>query len=101
MAKYASALVRQGFSLAQIGFIVQPHLDGQPFVLRCLLQQKLNLSSEESQKLAIGDELEFEEKNWTPRDVIIRTGIKAEQNTDMMDMKLALRRYEICRALVN
>ena len=100
MAKYASALVRQGFSLAQIGFIVQPHLDGQPFVLRRLLQQQLNLSSEEAEKLAIGDELEFEEKNWTPRDVIIRDGIKAEQHTDMMDMKLVLRRYEICRALV-
>ena len=76
MAKYASALVQVGFPLDQIGFIVRRHLDAQPFVLRCLLKRKLNLADEVPRKLAIGNEFDFQEKNWTPRDIIIRSGIE-------------------------
>ena len=76
MAKYASALVRIGFPLARIGLFFRRPLDAQPFVLRCLLRRELKLSSKkmEDEKLAIGCEFRFQEKNWVPRDVIIRAG---------------------------
>ena len=76
MAKYAGALVQVGFPLDQIGFIMHRPLDAQPFVLRCLLKQKLNLADEVLRKLAIGSEFDFQETNWTPRDIIIRSGVE-------------------------
>ena len=76
MAEYASALVQVGFPLDQIGFIVRRPLDAQPFVLRCLLKQKLNLADELLRKLAIGSEFDFQEKNWATRDIIIRSGVE-------------------------
>ena len=76
MAKYASALGQIGFPLDQIGFIVSRSVDAQPFVLRCLLKQKLNLDDEVLRKLAIGSEFDFQEKNWAPRDIIIRSGVE-------------------------
>ena len=92
MAKYASALVRLGFSLDQIGFIVQPRLDAQPFVLRCLFKRELNVSDELLKKLAIGSEFDFQEKNWAPRDVIIRGS--TETKKQQVEKELAVRRYE-------
>ena len=93
MAKYASALVRQGFSPEQIGFIVQPRLDAQPFVLRCLLKRKLNVSDELRKKLAIGSEFDFQDNNWLPRDVIIRGGTQTKKQ--QVEKELAVRRYII------
>ena len=91
MAKYASALVQVGFPLDQIGFIMRRHLDAQPFVLRCLLKRKLNLADEVPRKLAIGNEFDFQEKNWTPRDIIIRSGVEATRNP--LEKELAVPRY--------
>ena len=62
MAKCASVLFQLGFPIDQIGFIVRRQLDAQPFVLRCLLKQKLNLADEVLSKLSIGNGLEFQEK---------------------------------------
>ena len=90
MAKYASALVRLGVSFDQIGFIVSPHLDSQPFVLRCLLKQKFNLSEEELEKMAIGSELKLQEKNLVPREIIIRGGTEAKKQ--QVEKELALSR---------
>ena len=92
MGKYAVALMRLGFSFDQIGFIVQPHLDAQPFVLRCLLKRELNVSDELLKKLAIGSEFDFQEKNWAPRDVIIRGS--TETKKQQVEKELAVRRYE-------
>ena len=72
MAKYAAALVRLGFTLEQIGFIVLPFLDAQPTVLSCLLRHQFKLSDEELNKLTIGDEYDFLANNWRPREIIIR-----------------------------
>ena len=91
MAKYASALVRLGFSLDQIGFIVSLHLDAQTFVLRCLLKWELNVSDEVLKKLAIGNEFNFQENNWLPRDVIIRDG--TETKKQQVEKELATLRY--------
>ena len=91
MAKYVSALVQVGFPLDQIGFIVNRHLDAQPFVLRCLLKRKLNLLADEvPRKLAIGNEFDFQEKNWTPRDIIIRSGIETAKQ--QVEKELAVSR---------
>ena len=90
MAKYSSALVQIGFSLDQIGFIVSRHLDAQPFVLRCLLKQKLNLSDEMPEKLAIGNEFYFQEKNCLPLDIIIRSG--NEGTKQQVEKELAVQR---------
>ena len=90
MAKYASALVQVGFPLDQIGFIVNRHLDAQPFVLRCLLKQKLNLANEVPRKLAIGNEFDFQEKNWTPCDIIIRSGVETAKQ--QVEKELAVSR---------
>ena len=94
MVKYASALVRFGFSLEQIGFIVRSPLDAQPFVLRCLLKRELNVSDEVLKKLAIGSEFDFQEKNWASRDVILRSGTEAKKQ--QMEEELAVRRYGFC-----
>ena len=91
MAKYASALVQIGFLPDQIGFIVSRHLDAQPFVLRCLLKQKLNLVDEMLEKFAIGSEFDFQQKNWAPCDVIIRSGVEATRNP--LEKELAVPRY--------
>ena len=92
MAKYASALFQLGFTLDQVGFIVPRHLDAQPFVLRCLLKQKLKLSNEkEFKKLAIGNEFEFQEKSCTPRDLIIRSGTATSKHK--VEKELAVPRY--------
>ena len=93
MAKYASALVQIGFPLDQIGFIVSRHLDAQPFVLRCLLKQRLNLADEVLKKLAIGNEFDFQQKNLTTRDVIIRSGAEATRNP--LEKELVVPRYNI------
>ena len=93
MAKYAVALVRYGFSLEQIGFIVGRHLDAQPFVLRCLLKRELNVSDEVLKKFPIGSEFNFQENNWLPRDVLIRGG--AETKKQQVEKELAVRRYII------
>ena len=90
-AKYVIALVRLGFSLDQIGFIVSRHLDAQPFVLRCLLKRELNVSDEVLKKLAIGNEFNFQENNWLPRDVIIRDG--TETPKQQVEKELAVQRY--------
>ena len=92
MAKYAEALVRLGFSLAQIGFIVRPPLDAQPIVLRCLLKRELNVSDEVLKKVAIGSEFDFQERNWAPRDVIIRSGTATKKQE--VEKELAVPRYE-------
>ena len=94
MAKYASALVQVGFPLDQIGFIVSRTLDAQPFVLRCLLKQKLNLqlADEVLRKLAIGNELDFQEKNWATSDnIIIRSGVETAKQ--QVEKELARTRY--------
>ena len=92
MAKYASALVQVGFPLDQIGFIVRRPLDAQPFVLRCLLKQKLNLADELLRKLAIGSEFDFQEKNWSTRDnIIIRSGVETAKQ--QMEKELARPRF--------
>ena len=98
MAKYASALVQIGFTLDQIGFIVRRHLDAQPFVLRCLLKQKLNLSDEMLEKLAIGNEFDFHEKTWAPRDIIIRSG--TETIKQQVEKELTVPSYVICIYMV-
>ena len=92
MAKYVSELFQLGFTPDQIGFIVPRHLDAQPFVLRCLLKQKLKLSNErELEKLAIGNEFEFQEKSWSPRDLIIRSGTQTIKHK--VEKELAVPRY--------
>ena len=93
MVKYASALVRFGFSLEQIGFIVRSPLDAQPFVLRCLLKRELNVSDEVLKKLAIGSEFDFQDNNWLPRDVIIRGGTQTKKQ--QVEKELATPRYTI------
>ena len=90
-AKYVIALVRLGFSLDQIGFIVSRHLDAQPFVLRCLLKRELNVSDEVLKKFPIGNEFNFQENNWLPRDVIIRDG--TETPKQQVEKELAVQRY--------
>ena len=92
MAKYANALVQLGFPLEQIGFIVRPYLDAQPFVLRCLLKQMLKLSNKELEKLAIGNEYYSQEKNWATRDVIIRDD--TDTSKQRMEKELAVRRFD-------
>ena len=93
MAKYASILVQIGFPLDQIGFIVRWPLDAQPFVLRCLLKQKLNLADEMLEKLAIGSEFAFQEKNLVSRDIIIRSG--TESSKQEVEKELAVQRSDI------
>ena len=94
MAKYASALIQIGFPLGRIGLFFRRTLDAQPFVLRCLLRRELKLSNEEREveKLAIGDEFYFKEKNWVPRDVIIRTG--TETSKQNVEKELGVPRYD-------
>lgn len=94
MAKYASALVRIGFPVSRIGLFFRGPLDAQPFVLRCLLKRELKLFSEEmeDEKLAIGDEFSFKEKNWVPRDVIIRTS--AETSLQNIEKERGIPRYD-------
>ena len=92
MAKYVTALVQIGFSIDQIGFIVRRPWDAQPFVLRCLLKQRLNLTDAMLEKLAIGNEFNFQEQKWAPRDVIIRSGAEAKQQ---VEKELAVKRYDI------
>ena len=92
MAKYAVALVRSGFSLGHIGFIVPRPLDAQPFVLRCLLGRELNVSDEVLKKLAVGNEFDFQEQNWAPRNVIIRSSMQAKKQ---VEKELAVRLYVI------
>ena len=94
MAKYASALFQLGFNLDQIGFIVRRQLDAQPFILRCLLKRELNVSDEVLKKLAIGNEFEFQEQNWAPRDVIIRSSTESPKQE--VEKELAVRRYDFC-----
>ena len=91
MAKYASALVQIGFSPDQIGFIMQQQLKEQPFVLRCLLKRELNESDEAHKKIAIGNDIAFQQ-NWAPRDVIIRSG--TETNRQQVEKELAVPRYD-------
>ena len=92
MAKYASVLGQIGFPLDQIGFIVSRQLDAQPFVLRCLLKQKLNIADEMLEKFPIGNEFNFQETNWAPRDIIIRSGVEAVKQ--QVEKELAVPRYE-------
>ena len=90
MAKYAVALVRLGFSLRQIGFIVPRFLGAQPTVISCLLRHKFQLSDEELDKLSIGNEYDFLANNWKPREIIIRCGTAAK-NTE--EHELIVRRF--------
>ena len=90
MARYASALVKLGFSLEQIGFFVLSSLDSQPFAIRCLLEHKLNLSKEELEKLSIGSEYKYKDKHFGQREVIIRGGLEIEK--EQMEKELAMRR---------
>ena len=98
MAKYAAALVRLGFSLGQIGFIVPPFLGAQPSVLSLLLRHKFQLSDDELNKLTIRDEYNFLANNWRPREIIIRCSTASKKS---MQHELIVPRFDIHFVLIN
>ena len=91
MAKYAAALVRLGFTLDKICFIVPRLLDAQPSVLSCILRHKFKLSDEALNILAIGSEYDFLANNWRPREILIRCSPSAKNSKEH---ELIVRRLE-------